>query len=84
MTWNIGFMCAKCGPVQDSKKKTIAKVQYDVCKVCESVVKPWTRPRNERLGCCHICGCGSFTHRLVDRKLLRRCKNTDCQEEIEV
>jgi ribosomal protein S27AE len=62
MSFNNGFECPKCGPIpiKGVKKKSIAKTQYTVCITCEHVVTPWTRPLNERIGCCGNCGAASF------------------------
>ena len=71
MTFNNGWKCQKCGPVKESKKRTIAKVQYDCCKVCGSVVTRWTRPMTERDGRCSHCGEGAFSLAVVSGQLLR-------------
>ncbi|QFR56283.1 hypothetical protein PPK15_gp70 [Bacillus phage 000TH010] len=82
MTFNHGFMCPNCGPVPDSKKKTVNKVQHSACKRCDSIVKPWSRPMNERVGRCSTCGGASFSSAMGKNKLrghiLRKCK--DCGE----
>lgn len=74
MIFNIGWMCQECGPVAESKKRAIAKVQYDCCKVCGGIVQKWTRPLNERAGRCKNCAGASFTMALVKHQLLRCCK----------
>jgi hypothetical protein len=88
MSFNQGWLCKECGPVPESKKRSIAKVKYDCCKVCGGIVTPWERPLNERTGRCGNCGHGAFTLALHKGQLLRCCKqcievyNTDTHEVI--
>lgn len=77
MSFNNGFKCPNCGPVQESKKKTIKKVQYTVCKICEAIVTPWQRPLNERAGRCGNCGNAHFELKIHNHELLRRCRHCD-------
>lgn len=75
--FNHGFLCPNCGPVQESKKKSVRKVQLTVCKVCEAVVSEWVRPLKERAGHCSTCGKTSFELKIWKHQLLRRCRNCD-------
>jgi hypothetical protein len=77
LVFNIGWMCKECGPVQESKKRSINKVQWDCCKVCGGIVTPWERPLNERSGRCGNCGNGSFKLAMFKGNLLRCCKKCD-------
>lgn len=89
MSFNRGWFCPKCGPVESAKDKSIAKVKYKVCKLCEAIVQPWKRPMKDRDGRCCFCGNGSFTLMFRNRVLLRECKkckgviNPDTKEVIE-
>lgn len=73
MSFNRGFLCPQCGPIEKAKKKTISKVQYDTCD-CGRVVTKWERPLNERMGRCSNCANGGFTLAMVKGQLLRCCK----------
>lgn len=77
--FNKGFLCPNCGPVQESKSKSIAKVQHNCCKECDAIVKVWERPLNERAGRCNNCAGAHFGHRLENSYLIRICHN--CNEE---
>lgn len=74
MTFNKGFLCPTCGPIEKSKKRSIKKQQYDTCPECGQIVTVWERPLNERAGRCHNCGNASFTLAIVKHHLLRCCK----------
>lgn len=74
MSFNNGFYCTNCGPVEKAKKKTINKKQCDVCMVCSEIVEKWTRPLKERAGRCSNCSGASFTLAIVKSRLLRCCK----------
>lgn len=86
MSFNSGWMCKQCGPVKESKKRSINKVQFDCCKNCNEVVTKWERPINERAGHCGNCGNASFKLAMFRSDLLRKCKqcgevyNTDKRE----
>lgn len=69
-----GFLCANCGPVQKSKKRSINKVHHETCVECKGIVEPWERPKRERIGCCSHCGNGTFKLALYKSDLLRKCK----------
>lgn len=73
-TFNIGWMCKNCGPVQESKKRSIAKVQRDCCKECDSPVVKWSRPLNERAGRCRNCANTSFKSKIHLSVFMRECK----------
>lgn len=75
MNFNKGFLCPNCGPVQESKKRSIAKVQYTCCKICDSIVSVWEKPINERSGHCGNCGKASFKSKIVNHNIHRECKN---------
>lgn len=77
LTFNRGWMCQTCGPVKESKKRSISKAQFDCCKICNEVVTPWERPLNERSGHCGNCGHASFKLALVKHHLVRCCKRCD-------
>lgn len=79
-TFNTGFMCASCGPVQESKKRSIAKVQRDCCKICDSPVVKWSRPMNERAGRCRNCANASFKSKVANGIFMRTCN--ECGEVI--
>lgn len=78
--FNRGFLCASCGPIEKASKKTIKKVQYDICPECGAIVKEWERPLNERPGRCGNCAGGSFKLAIHKGQLLRCCKT--CKEVI--
>lgn len=82
LKFNHGFMCPNCGPIREAKKKTVNKVEYKACKSCDSIVKSWERPLNERTGRCSTCGAASFNAAMGKNNLrghiLRQCK--DCGE----
>ncbi|AHJ88651.1 hypothetical protein GBK2_53 [Geobacillus phage GBK2] len=82
MTFNKGFLCPTCGPIEKSKKKTIKKVQYDTCPDCGNIVTPWERPLNERPGRCGNCGNAKFKLAMVKGHLLRCCQH--CSEVFDV
>lgn len=88
MSFNIGFLCPECGPIQTAKKRSINKVQHDTCPTCLKIVTRWERPLNERSGHCGNCAGGSFSLSVVNSQLLRCCKkcgevvNTDKNCEI--
>jgi uncharacterized Zn finger protein len=82
MTFNKGFLCPTCGPIEKSKKKTIKKQQYDTCPNCGEIVTKWERPLNERAGRCQNCGNASFTLAIVKHHLLRCCKQ--CKQVYDV
>ena len=83
MSFNRGWFCPKCGPVESAKDKTIAKVKYKVCKCCEAIVSAWERPKTDRDGCCCHCGNGAFTLAIVKHQLLRCCKLCGCVVNID-
>jgi hypothetical protein len=80
MNFNKGFICTNCGPIEKAAKKTIKKVQYNICAGCGSVVMEWERPLKERPGRCGNCAGGGFKLAIVKHQLLRCCKT--CQEVI--
>jgi hypothetical protein len=82
MTFNKGFYCSNCGPIPNSKKRSINKTQYDLCPNCDNIVTPWERPLNERTGRCSNCGNASFTLAIVKHHLLRCCKR--CKEVYDI
>lgn len=82
MSFNRGWMCKECGPVEESKKRTINKVQWDCCKTCGGIVMAWERPLNERSGRCGNCANASFSSAMVKGHLLRCCKV--CKEVIDI
>lgn len=86
-TFNTGFMCKNCGPVKESTKRTIAKVQRDCCKVCSDPVTKWTRPLKERAGRCRNCANASFTMKVgkgkVRGQLIRKCKRCGQVDSVE-
>lgn len=75
--FNHGFLCPNCGPIEKSKDKTIRKVKHKTCPGCQSIVSPWTRPINERIGRCSNCGGGSFKLAMYKGDLIRNCKQCD-------
>lgn len=77
ITFNRGFMCAECGPIQKSKRRSVKKVQYDTCPTCSKIVNPWERPLNERAGRCGNCGEASFLSAVWKGDILRKCKKCD-------
>lgn len=81
MTFNKGFYCKDCGPIQKAKKRTIKKVQYNTCPTCHTIVDEWERPLNERDGRCGNCGYGSFKLAMTKGRLLRMCKQ--CSEVVD-
>lgn len=84
MSFNQGWLCKECGPVKESKKRSINKTQYDCCKACGGIVTKWTRPMNERAGRCNNCGHAAFKLAMGKNKLagrLLRCC-TKCQEVV--
>lgn len=80
MTFNQGWLCEKCGPVKESKKRTIQRIRRDCCKGCGGIVTPWERPLNERPGRCGNCANAGFKLAVVKGQLLRNCKK--CSEVI--
>jgi hypothetical protein len=78
MTFNRGFMCKNCGPIEKAKSKQITKVKHNVCPNCSEIVTEWERPLNERAGHCGNCVGASFTLAIVKGQLLRCCKT--CKE----
>jgi hypothetical protein len=79
--FNQGWLCPECGPVPDSKKRSINKVQWDCCKACGAIVTRWERPLNERSGRCGNCANGSFELAVRKGRLLRKCKK--CNEVVD-
>lgn len=77
--FNKGYLCINCGPVKESKKRSINKTQHDCCKECGAVVRTWERPLNERAGRCSNCAGGHFGQRLENHCLIRVCNI--CTEE---
>jgi DNA-directed RNA polymerase subunit RPC12/RpoP len=73
MTFNRGFFCSNCGPIEKSSKNTIKKVQYDTCPACSLIVKKWERPLNERKGRCPNCAHGGFKLGMKKGVMLRKC-----------
>lgn len=80
MSFNVGWLCKECGPVAESKKRSINKVQWDCCKDCGGIVTKWERPLNERDGRCGNCANAAFTSAIVKGQLLRCCKT--CNEVV--
>lgn len=76
-TFNTGFMCPKCGPVQECTRVTKRKVTRDCCKVCDSPVVKWSRPLNERAGRCRHCANASFHSRIHLSIFMRTCNKCD-------
>lgn len=83
MTFNRGFLCEKCGPIPAAKKKSIAKIKYDICTNCDKKVTPWIRPIKERAGRCSECEGGAFTSAYIKRQLLRCCKGCGTVKNID-
>lgn len=81
MSFNNGWMCDNCGPVEESKERSINKVKHKCCKICGGIVKPWARPDNERSGRCGNCANGSFKLAITKHRLLRCCKK--CGEVVD-
>lgn len=77
MTFNIGWLCQECGPVAESKQRSINKVKWDCCKICGGIVTKWTRPLNERAGRCGNCGNADFKSVVWKGDILRKCKVCD-------
>ena len=81
MTFNKGYLCKQCGPVEEAKKVTRLKVQRDVCKTCEGIVTPWERPLSERAGRCNNCSHAHFENKMGKGKLkgfiIQRCYHCD-------
>lgn len=82
MSFNQGFLCPNCGPVQDSKERSINKVKHPTCKTCEAIVSKWERPLNERAGRCGNCAAASFKSAIVKGHLVRNC--VTCQEVYDI
>jgi len=84
--FNKGFMCSNCGPIQESKKRSIQKVQHDTCKQCDAIVNVWERPKNERAGRCTNCASCNFETGLGKNELkghlIRLCRI--CAEEYDI
>lgn len=84
-----GYKCPECGPIEKASKKTIKKVQHEVCPGCGSFVTKWERPLKERPGRCQKCGNAGFELKIKYHQLLRRCKgcntvfNTDTERIME-
>ena len=74
MTFNKGYMCKRCGPVAEAKKRTIAKAIVICCKDCDGVVTAWERPLNERPGRCGNCATSSFSLSVSGGYIMRECK----------
>lgn len=75
--FNQGHLCPNCGPVKESKKRSIAKVSHECCKECGAIVKAWESPLKERSGHCNNCGNASFKLRIFKHQLLRKCKQCE-------
>jgi hypothetical protein len=82
MSFNQGWFCKECGPVKESKKRSIAKVQYDCCKDCGGIVTEWERPLNERAGRCRNCAASGFEMAIHKGHLIRNCKT--CNEVYDI
>lgn len=78
MTFNTGFLCTACGPIEKAVSRTLNKSKVNVCPECQNVVRTWERPLNERDGRCRTCSGGGFTLKMQNRELLRICKR--CEE----
>lgn len=88
MSFNNGFICSICGPIEKATSKTINKVQHNVCPVCLIIVLPWVRPLKDRAGRCHCCGSTKFKLAVHKGHILRKCEtcnevyNTDTEKTI--
>lgn len=77
MSFNNGFICPNCGPVRESKERSINKIKFPTCKACMAVVTTWVRPLNERAGRCRNCAASGFKMAMYKGDLIRNCKKCD-------
>jgi hypothetical protein len=67
--------------LEDGKKRTYAQWQKKIKAENEKNEDVPPEETGERPGVC-VCGCGTFTHKMVNRELVRVCKNEECKAEL--
>ena len=71
--------------IYDGKARTAKQWQALKKKQEESKIEKGIPVDEEvRYGRCEKCNNGSFTHKIVERRFIRVCKNPNCLDEIEV